>query len=55
LVGWSAFVVVVIMAQGWGWFGFKLSKTIISVLLGTTMVNIVGIVWSVVKGLFPEK
>lgn len=57
---WLAGITVLLLLQGFGsfWFGlmpFKLSDTVLLAVIGSTTVNVLGILYVVATYLFPKK
>ena len=52
LCAWSGVVISIVLLAGFSAWGFHISDTVLSILLGTTTVNAIGVVWSVIRGLF---
>ena len=53
--GWIAIIVVVVLLQGFGSWGFKLSEPVVLALIGSTTINIIGILFVVANYLFPKR
>jgi hypothetical protein len=55
---WLVAIMAIIMLQGFGWFckaPFKLSDSIVLTMIGSTTVNVLGILYIVAKYLFPNR
>jgi hypothetical protein len=57
---WLLSIIAILMLQGFGsiWFGrlpFKLSENVLLAVIGSTTVNVLGILYVVAKYLFPER
>ena len=55
LVGYCLFVGLIILLNGFGWGGFKISDVVLGVIAGSTAVSAIGLVGFVVSGLFGAK
>lgn len=53
LVGYSGFCASVVLLNGFHAFGFALADGVVSTLVGSTAVSAIGLVATVVAGLFP--
>lgn len=53
LVTWSAFVAIVVFLEGFECIRFALESSVLSVLLGTTTVSVLGLMLAILRGLFP--
>ncbi len=49
---WLIFVGFIVLAHGWGLWGFKLESTVLNFLLGTTTLNVLGPYFLIAKYLF---
>jgi len=54
-VSWLVAILLVLCFQAFHWLGFTLSEAIILALIGGTTVNVVGLFYFVMKGLFDSK
>jgi hypothetical protein len=52
---WLVAILLVLCFQGFGWWAFKLSEPIVLALIGGTTVNVIGLFYFVMKGLFDTK
>lgn len=52
---YSVFVGFILLWGGLGWFGFNISESVLQFLVGSTAASSIGLVYSVVTGLFHPK
>jgi hypothetical protein len=57
VAGWIYIVLALLLMQGFGssyrYFRFHLSDTVLSIAIGSTTVNVIGMLIIVLKGIFP--
>lgn len=49
---WMGGVGLIVLMQGFGFFGFRLSELVLSTIVGGTAVAVIGLAHAVIKGLF---
>lgn len=54
LVIYSFFVGLIVVLDGFGIFGFSIGESVLEFLVGSTAVSAIGLVYSVVNGLFSK-
>jgi hypothetical protein len=52
---WIMIITALLLMQGWSPFGFKLSEPVVLATIGSTTVNILGILYVVANYLFPKR
>jgi hypothetical protein len=52
---WLSAVLLILVFQGFGWWGFKLADSIVITAIGTTTATVLGIFLIVANYLFPKK
>ncbi len=55
LIGYCAIVTLILLAQGFRWWGFSLPESVLAVLAGSTAAAAIGLVGFVVSGLFKHR
>jgi len=55
VVGWVAAILVILFLQGFSQNGFSLANSVLLALVGTTTLNIVGLLYVITHYLFPSK
>ena len=52
---WIVTIIVILLLDGFGWWSFKLSDSVVLATIGSTTVNVLGILYIVANYLFPKK
>jgi hypothetical protein len=55
MVSWSIAVLLILLACGFPSFPFALPDSVLIVFVGSTTINVIGLVFAIVKGLFSNK
>jgi len=51
---WLAGLITILLFQGWGFYGFKLSHAVVIAFIGGTTGNVIGLLFIVLRYLFPK-
>ncbi len=52
---WSFFIVITVIINGFGFFGFQLNKWVLVTLIGSTTISIFAIIRAIIEGIFKSR